>query len=64
METENQHIENILVLLGFSALSIQHYLWLAHQGTVADCKVAVTAMKRPVVANPGAPFEAACPMSS
>lgn len=33
MEAENQNIKNLLVLLGFSASSIQHYLRLGHQGS-------------------------------
>jgi hypothetical protein len=64
MEAENQHMKNLLMLLGFSASSIQHHLRLGRQDTVADCKVAITALKGPVVANPAPPFEAACPKSS
>jgi hypothetical protein len=64
MEAENQHLKNLYVLLGFSACSIQHHMRLAHQDTVADCKIAITAMKRPVVANLAPPFETARPTSS
>jgi hypothetical protein len=64
MEAENQHIKNLIASLGFSVSSIQNYLRLARQDKVVDCKVAITALKRPVVANLAPLSEATCPKSS
>ncbi|KAJ5155677.1 hypothetical protein N7492_008480 [Penicillium capsulatum] len=41
MEAETWHIKNLIMSLGFSAVSVKRYLQLAEQNTVADHMVAI-----------------------